>query len=440
MAKKGGNRKPSPTSSSPPPPPSLRISLSDPERHGTSAVNAFVDYKLHTSTTLPRFAHTDFFVRRRYRDFVWLRERLCHAYPGAIVPPLPTGDSMLKDDRFSHSFIQRRQAGLQLFLRRVAGHERLRESEDLQTFLEAKVWELQTVKNATGAGGWLTSLFDGTAAEASLKHIQNTFSPKVPDEEAIERMRKFGATYAPVVATAAAKHHAAVRTHADIASDLKQLSPALDMLSQSETELSLPLTHFAAALDAIRELHLARVQAEHVSGLSALLGFNTGMAAALNEVLANRDAALDAYQRAAAAFDAATKERSRWREQQLRENGGGADALGAGAPTRGGMLGRLDELFHDPNKGSKVEARFKETEAELAVAKERWESISSSIHAEVDRFHRQTNADFSRGLLEHISEQLAFQAAQQAQWDRLLAIVQSIETVPGTDSSYQGAS
>lgn len=44
---------------------------------------------------------------------------------------------------------------------------------------------------------------------------------------------------------------------------------------------------------------------------------------------------------------------------------------------------RLDELFHDPNKGSKVEARFKETEAELAVAKERWESISSSIHAEV---------------------------------------------------------
>jgi hypothetical protein len=265
-------------------PSELRISVSDPERHGTSAVNAFVDYKLHTTTDLPRFGARDFFVRRRYRDFVWLRERLCHAHPGCIVPPLPTSDSLLKDDRFSASFIQRRQAGLQLFLRRVAGHERLRESSDLQTFLEAKVWQLQTVKNATGAGGWLSSLLDGSAAEASLKHIQNTFSPKVPDEEAIERMRKFGATYAPVVAAAAAKHHAAVRTHADIAADLKQLSPALDMLAQSETELSLPLTHFAAALDSIKELHLARVHSEHVSGLSALLGFNTGMAAALNEV------------------------------------------------------------------------------------------------------------------------------------------------------------
>jgi hypothetical protein len=197
-------------------PSELRISVSDPERHGTSAVNAFVDYRLHTTTDLPRFGARDFFVRRRYRDFVWLRERLCHAHPGCIVPPLPTSDSLLKDDRFSASFIQRRQAGLQLFIRRVAGHDRLRESGDLQTFLEAKVWQLQTVKNATGAGGWLSSLFDGSAAEASLKHIQNTFSPKVPDEEAIERMRKFGATYAPVVAAAAAKHHAAVRTHAGV--------------------------------------------------------------------------------------------------------------------------------------------------------------------------------------------------------------------------------
>jgi hypothetical protein len=127
----------------------LSFTVSDPEKHGTSPVNAFVDYKLHTTTELARFSARDFFVRRRYRDFVWLRDRLCVAYPGCIVPPLPMVDSLLKDDRFSSNFIQRRQAGLQLFLRRVAGHEKLRESADLQTFLEAKVWQLQTVKNAT---------------------------------------------------------------------------------------------------------------------------------------------------------------------------------------------------------------------------------------------------------------------------------------------------
>ena len=126
----------------------FNIVVSDPEKHGTSSVNAFVDFKIHTTTDLPQFAMHDFFVRRRYRDFVWLRGQLCQSYPGAIVPPLPVVDSLLKDDRFAPAFIQRRQAGLELFLRRVADHDELSQSETLQTFLEAKVWELQTVQNA----------------------------------------------------------------------------------------------------------------------------------------------------------------------------------------------------------------------------------------------------------------------------------------------------
>ena len=112
---------------------------------------------------------------------------------------------------------------------------------------------------------------------------------KVPDEEAIERVRAFAANYATIASASASKQHAAVRTQADMASDLRQLAPALDMLSQSETELSLPLTHMArplrgavrggrrrqstaparlqaAALDRVKELHLARVQARRGEG------------------------------------------------------------------------------------------------------------------------------------------------------------------------------
>ena len=135
----------------------LSITISDPEKHGSSSslTNAFVDFKIETRTELPQFCAKEFFVRRRYRDFVWLRQRLCTAFPGAIVPPLPEPDSLLKDDRFSSAFIQRRQAGLQLFLRRVAAHSALARGADLQTFLEAKVWELQTAKNANSSS-WLT--------------------------------------------------------------------------------------------------------------------------------------------------------------------------------------------------------------------------------------------------------------------------------------------
>ena len=72
------------------------------------------------------------------------------------MPPLPPPDKPYKgDDRFSAQFIQRRQAGLELFLRRVAAHPKLAAAGDLLTFLEAKVWELQTAKNANSSS-WLT--------------------------------------------------------------------------------------------------------------------------------------------------------------------------------------------------------------------------------------------------------------------------------------------
>ena len=182
----------------------LSITISDPEKHGSSSslTNAFVDFKIETRTELPQFCAKEFFVRRRYRDFVWLRQRLCTAFPGAIVPPLPEPDSLLKDDRFSSAFIQRRQAGLQLFLRRVASHSALARGADLQTFLEAKVWELQTAKNANSSS-WLTSVLSGT--EASLSYATSTitetlYKTKEPEEPAVASLRAFSAEYSADVA------------------------------------------------------------------------------------------------------------------------------------------------------------------------------------------------------------------------------------------------
>eukprot|EP00966_Prymnesium_polylepis_P006252 143611-Prymnesium_polylepis.1 len=129
----------------------LEVSVTSPEKHGTSGVNAYVDYKISTRTDqAARFAQLEFFVRRRFRDFRWLREMLCVAFPAAIVPPLPQGDTLLSGS-FDAEFIQRRQAGLELFLQRVARHPTPSTTQALQTFLEAKMWELQTAKNASSA-------------------------------------------------------------------------------------------------------------------------------------------------------------------------------------------------------------------------------------------------------------------------------------------------
>ena len=139
-------------------------------------------FKVRTVTDeTTRFTSRDFFVRRRYRDFLWLRGQLTSTFPGAMVPPLPPVDKLYKgEDRFSAQFIQRRQAGLELFLRRVADHPALTTSTDLKTFLDAKVWELQTEKNKS-TQSWYEKMLD-TAGDG-VKRVTNAKGSLMPEWE-----------------------------------------------------------------------------------------------------------------------------------------------------------------------------------------------------------------------------------------------------------------
>ena len=53
-----------------------------------------------------------------------------------------------------------------------------------------------------------------------------------------------------------------------------------------------------------------------MKGLASLLAFNTGVAASLKDILANRDAALLQYQKASTALDARSSERQKWQATQ----------------------------------------------------------------------------------------------------------------------------
>ena len=53
----------------------LDITVTDPETHKGGTVS-FVDFKVTITTDDPRFQLRNFFVRRRYSDFKWLRGQL----------------------------------------------------------------------------------------------------------------------------------------------------------------------------------------------------------------------------------------------------------------------------------------------------------------------------------------------------------------------------
>jgi hypothetical protein len=45
-------------------------------------------------TNMPGFASPEFFVRRRFSDFVWLHQTLCEKHLDVLVPPLPEKEKL----------------------------------------------------------------------------------------------------------------------------------------------------------------------------------------------------------------------------------------------------------------------------------------------------------------------------------------------------------
>jgi len=105
----------------------IKAIISNPRKINDSFVKN--SYLLYDVTT-PKF---NWFVNRRYSDFVWLREALCSLFPTCFLPQLPK--KKMGNRRFEEDFIEKRLKGLQFFLDEVLKNELLKSADPLITFL-----------------------------------------------------------------------------------------------------------------------------------------------------------------------------------------------------------------------------------------------------------------------------------------------------------------
>ncbi|ETV96294.1 hypothetical protein, variant 1 [Aphanomyces invadans] len=86
-------------------------------------------------------------VKRRYKDFAWLWERLSAAHPFACVPSLPPKSSLLKSgqSRFHPVFTERRRRVLDRWLTHVALHEVVGRSPFVHAFLHDAVFDQDSI-------------------------------------------------------------------------------------------------------------------------------------------------------------------------------------------------------------------------------------------------------------------------------------------------------
>ena len=105
----------------------IKSIISNPRKVSDSLLkNSYLIYDI----TTPKL---NWFVNRRYSDFVWLREILISLFPTVLIPQLPK--KKIGNRRFEEDFVEKRLKGLQNFLDEVLKNEILKTAEPLKTFL-----------------------------------------------------------------------------------------------------------------------------------------------------------------------------------------------------------------------------------------------------------------------------------------------------------------
>lgn len=66
-------------------PPDLIVRIDSPEKH-FDLLDTYILFRVTTKTSRPEFKFNNYCVKRRYNDFVWLRNNLVAEYPTHFVP------------------------------------------------------------------------------------------------------------------------------------------------------------------------------------------------------------------------------------------------------------------------------------------------------------------------------------------------------------------
>ncbi|GIL92817.1 hypothetical protein Vretimale_19222 [Volvox reticuliferus] len=116
----------------------IRVWIREPERmDGSNKLGmrtTYFTYLVRTESQLPGLRTDGSEVRRRFSEFDALHKIMKLQYRGYIIPPLPE-KSFIEAKLAHEDFLRLRRADLQAFIRGIASHPTLRESEALKLFL-----------------------------------------------------------------------------------------------------------------------------------------------------------------------------------------------------------------------------------------------------------------------------------------------------------------
>ncbi|XP_043269118.1 sorting nexin-4-like [Venturia canescens] len=170
----------------------MEISIVEAEKRANGGLNLrefYTVYLIDTKVIDPDFKDaltTVSSLWRRYTEFEMLRAYLEISYPYIVLPPLPEKKVLyawqkITTDTFDPDFVDRRRAGLENFLLRVASHPVLSRDKHFMGFLQQKDGWKESIKES----GYLQ------IAESKLKALSVAVRLRKPDKN-FETIKNYG--------------------------------------------------------------------------------------------------------------------------------------------------------------------------------------------------------------------------------------------------------
>ncbi|XP_052657787.1 sorting nexin-7 isoform X4 [Harpia harpyja] len=220
----------------------LFITVDDPESHIT-AIETFITYRVVTKTSRGEFDSSEYEVRRRYQDFLWLKSKLEAAHPTLIIPPLPEKFIMKgMVERFSDEFIETRRKALHKFLNRIADHPTLTFNEDFKIFLTAQAWELSSHKKQ--GPGLLSRM--GQTVRAVASSVRGGVKNR---PEMFTEMNDYMETFSQKINVLDKIAHRIYKEEREYFNEMKEYGPIHTLWSASEEDIADSLKGVASCID-----------------------------------------------------------------------------------------------------------------------------------------------------------------------------------------------
>ncbi|XP_029979151.1 sorting nexin-7 [Sphaeramia orbicularis] len=278
------------------------ITVDNPESHVT-AIETFIMYRVVTKTTRSEFDSSEYEVRRRYQDFLWLRGRLEESHPTLIVHPLPEKFVMKgMVERFNDGFIETRRKALHRFLNKISEHPVLSYSQHFKVFLTAQ----ELTSHRKQGPGFLSRMGETVRAVAnSVRGLRSR-----PEEFSV--MQEYVDHFSTKICSVDKVTQRIIKEQREYLDELRQYGPTYTQWAELEEDLAEPLKGVADCVERcsqeteeqIQQLSEVLVPALHeyvlcAETLKAVMRRRDNIQAefeAKNEALASRKADQDALQ------------------------------------------------------------------------------------------------------------------------------------------------